>query len=222
MCFVWIWEQTAIISLYSITWLLVILSCAVCTVHCELNLYKFVAWCLCFKFLNRPYAAIPVHHLPWAVGSYVIGQEIYSICVTKKLMKIQVYQHLTLSFKMLEKYSVNETASHPRTVSPVTQHPIPELLPHWQCHITKLLPWWRSVTSQNYLPSESVTSPNYSHSDTASRPNITHPVTHCHIPADLNCHKHCCETPRHFGVCMWYLDNTLLIDPVPVAARSKA
>ena len=106
-----------------------------------------------------------VHHLPWAVGSYVIGQEIYSICVTKELMEIQVFQYLTLCYsKCLRNNQWNSitsqncfhsnTASYPRTASPVTQHRIPELLPQGLCHITKLLPWWHSVTSQNHSPSD--------------------------------------------------------------------
>jgi hypothetical protein len=37
MCFVWIWEQTAIISLYSINWLVIITDteCVYCAVRAE-------------------------------------------------------------------------------------------------------------------------------------------------------------------------------------------
>jgi hypothetical protein len=41
VCFVWIWEQTAIISLYSINWLLFITEteCVYCTVRSALTVY---------------------------------------------------------------------------------------------------------------------------------------------------------------------------------------
>jgi hypothetical protein len=133
-----------------------------------------------------------VHHHLWAVGRCVIGQEIYSICVTKTLMKIQVFQYLTLCHsKCLRK---------PQSVK---QHHIPELLPQWH-----------SILSQNYFLNDSVTPQNYFPGDTVLHLRTTHPVTQQHVPEDFNCQKHCCETLRQFGVCMWNLDNTLLIKPL--------
>jgi len=43
MCFVWIWEQTAIISLYSINWLVCIteIECVYCAVRTTFNIYQF-------------------------------------------------------------------------------------------------------------------------------------------------------------------------------------
>jgi len=46
MCFVWIWEQTAIISIYSINWLVFIteMECVYCEVRTE-SLYKCHSYC---------------------------------------------------------------------------------------------------------------------------------------------------------------------------------
>ena len=100
-----------------------------------------------------------VHHLPWAVGSYVIGQEIYSICVTKELMEIQVFQYLTLCYsKCLRNNQWNSstsqncfpsnTASYPRITSSgtVSHHKTTSLVT--QCYISEPLTQWHSITSQ--------------------------------------------------------------------------
>ena len=144
------------------------------------------------EILKRPFCCCSkVHHLPRAVGSYVIGQEIYNICVTEKLVKIQIFQHLTLRHsKCLRNNQWNcitsqncfpiNTASYPRITSSMT------VLHH------KTTPWWHSVT---------------------------HPVTQHHIPAEINCQKHCCETLRqlvfvcdiwiiHFWLNFWRLKST--------------
>jgi hypothetical protein len=132
----------------------------------------------------------------------------------------------------------SNTASYPRITSSVTvsHHKTTSLVT--QCCISDPLTQWHSVTSQNHSPSDavlhlrtthpltqcyisgpltqwhSVTSQNHSPIDTVLHLRTTHPVTQHHIPEDMNCQKHCCETLRQFGVCMWNLDNTLLIKPL--------
>ena len=60
MCFVWIWEQTAIISLYSINWLVFITEteCVYCAVRTEY---------LCFVWISEQTAIISVYSIDWLV-----------------------------------------------------------------------------------------------------------------------------------------------------------
>jgi hypothetical protein len=54
MCFVWISEQTAIISLYSINWLVFITETGIFTVRYELNLYTYLMLILVIKLIPWP------------------------------------------------------------------------------------------------------------------------------------------------------------------------
>ena len=70
MCFVWIWEQTAIISLYSIDWLVFITEtecvyCAVRSAFCVLPTQYIYAFCVDLR-TNSDY--FTVQH--WLVGFY--------------------------------------------------------------------------------------------------------------------------------------------------------
>ena len=60
MCLVWIWEQTAIISLYSFSWLVCITErkCVYCAVRTEY---------LCFVWIWEQTAIISLHSINWLV-----------------------------------------------------------------------------------------------------------------------------------------------------------
>ena len=66
MCFVWIWEQTAIISLYSINWLVCITEteCVYCAVR---TWYLNVVWVICFIWIWEPTAIISLYSINWLV-----------------------------------------------------------------------------------------------------------------------------------------------------------
>ena len=66
MCFVWIWEQTAIISLYSINWLVCITEteCVYCAVRTG---YLNVLWVICFIWIWEQTAIISLYSTNWLV-----------------------------------------------------------------------------------------------------------------------------------------------------------
>jgi hypothetical protein len=66
MCFVWIWEQTAIISLYSINWLVCITEteCVYCAVRTG-SLY--IIQVMCFVWIWEHTAIISLYHMNWLV-----------------------------------------------------------------------------------------------------------------------------------------------------------
>ena len=73
MCFVWIWEQTAIISLYSINWLVFITEteCVYCAVRTG-SLYVILTFCphsvfMCFVRIWEQTAIISLHSINWLV-----------------------------------------------------------------------------------------------------------------------------------------------------------
>jgi len=66
MCFVWIWEQTAIISLYSINWLVCITEteCVFCAVRTG-SLY--IIQVICFVWISELTAIISLYSINWLV-----------------------------------------------------------------------------------------------------------------------------------------------------------
>ena len=73
MCFVWIWEQTAIISLYSINWLVCITEteCVYCAVRTG---YLYIILCsahtavfVCFVWIWEQTAIISLYNINWLV-----------------------------------------------------------------------------------------------------------------------------------------------------------
>jgi hypothetical protein len=69
MCFVWIWEQRAIISLYSINWLVFITEtecvyCAVRSTFCPHSVF------MCFVWICEQTAIIWLYSINWLVGFY--------------------------------------------------------------------------------------------------------------------------------------------------------
>ena len=66
MCFVWIWEQTAIISLYSNNWLVFITEteCVYCAVRTG---YLNVIWVICFIWIWEQTAIISLYNINWLV-----------------------------------------------------------------------------------------------------------------------------------------------------------
>ena len=66
MCFVWIWEQTAIISLYSINWLVCITEteCVYCAVRTG-SLY--IIQVMCFVWIWEQTAIISLYSINWLV-----------------------------------------------------------------------------------------------------------------------------------------------------------
>ena len=72
MCFVWIWEQTTIISLYNINWLVCITEtecvyCAVQTVSLHIILRSAHTVYLCFVWISEQTAIISLHSINWLV-----------------------------------------------------------------------------------------------------------------------------------------------------------
>jgi len=73
MCFAWIWEQTAIISLYNINWLVCITQteCVYCAVRTE-SLYKILRSAphsvfMCFVWILEQTAIISLYNINWLV-----------------------------------------------------------------------------------------------------------------------------------------------------------
>jgi len=74
MCFVWIWEQTAIISLYSINWLVCITEteCVYCAVRTEHLTFTNSTFCphsvfMCFVWIWDQTAIISPYRINWLV-----------------------------------------------------------------------------------------------------------------------------------------------------------
>ena len=72
MCFVWIWEQTAIISLYSINWLVFITEtecvyCAVRTGSLYITLHCAHTVFMCFVWIWEKTAIISLYNINWLV-----------------------------------------------------------------------------------------------------------------------------------------------------------
>ena len=67
MCFVWIWEQTAIISLYSIDWLVFITEteCVYCAVRS--TFYVLPSVFMCFVWIWEQIAIISLYSIDWLV-----------------------------------------------------------------------------------------------------------------------------------------------------------
>jgi hypothetical protein len=73
MCFVWIWQQTVIISLYNINWLVCTTEteCVYCAVRTERLTFKNSTWCsLCvesFVWIWEQTAIISLYSINWLV-----------------------------------------------------------------------------------------------------------------------------------------------------------
>jgi hypothetical protein len=74
MCFVWIWEQTAIISLYSINWLVCITEkeCVFCAVRSEHLTFTNSTFCqrsvfMCFVWIWEQTAIFSLYNINWLV-----------------------------------------------------------------------------------------------------------------------------------------------------------
>ena len=72
MCFVWIWEQTVIISLYSINWLVCITEtgCVYCAVRTEHLTFSNSTFCphnvfVCFVWIWEQTAIISLYRIDW-------------------------------------------------------------------------------------------------------------------------------------------------------------
>jgi len=66
MCFVWIWEQTAIISLYSINWLVFITDTE--CVYCEVRTGSlYIIQVMCFVWISEQTAIISLYSINWLV-----------------------------------------------------------------------------------------------------------------------------------------------------------
>jgi len=66
ICFVWIWEQTAIISLYSINWQVFITEteCVYCVVR---NGSLYIIQIMCFVWISEQTAIISLYSINWLV-----------------------------------------------------------------------------------------------------------------------------------------------------------
>ena len=74
MCFVWIWEQTAIISLYRVNWLVCITEteCVYCAVRTENWIFTNSTFCpysvfTCFVWIWEQTAVISLYNINWLV-----------------------------------------------------------------------------------------------------------------------------------------------------------
>jgi len=74
MCFVWIWERTAIMSLYSINWLICITEteCVYCAVRTEHVTFSSSTFCphslfMCFVWIWEQTAIISLYNINWLV-----------------------------------------------------------------------------------------------------------------------------------------------------------
>jgi len=74
MCFVWIWVQIAIISLYSINWLVCITEteCVYCAVRTELLTFNNSTFCphsvfMCFVWIWEQTAIISLYSINWLI-----------------------------------------------------------------------------------------------------------------------------------------------------------
>jgi len=66
ICFIWIWEQRAIISLYSINWLVCITETE--CVHCAVRTgYLNVIWVICFIWISEQTTIISLYSINWWV-----------------------------------------------------------------------------------------------------------------------------------------------------------
>ena len=76
MCFVWIWEQTAIISLYSINWLVCITETE--SVYCAVRTGSlYIIQVKCFVWIWEQTAIISLYSINWSVlGAFVKLQKI--------------------------------------------------------------------------------------------------------------------------------------------------
>jgi len=88
MCFVWIWEQTAITSLYSINWLVCITETQ--SVHCAVRTGSLcIIQVMCFVWIWEQTAIISLYNINWLV--FITEMEcIYYAVRTGYLYIIQV------------------------------------------------------------------------------------------------------------------------------------
>jgi hypothetical protein len=122
VCFVWIWEQTAIISLYSINWLACIteMECVYCAVRTGyLNVIRVV----CFVWISEQTAIISLHSISWLVF-------ITEVCV-----------YCAVRAKSLNSLRVNKDNADTKPLSSVCSHPywmqrlVHTVLPCQSCNI---------------------------------------------------------------------------------------
>ena len=88
MCFVWIWEQTAIISLYSINWLVCIAETE--SVYCAVRTESlYIIQVMCFVWIWEQTAIISLYSINWLV--FITETEcVYCVVRTGSLYIIQV------------------------------------------------------------------------------------------------------------------------------------
>jgi len=102
MCFVWIWEQTAIMSLHSINWLVFITeadcvysavrtgSLNIIQVYIKIHVLPTHTVFMCFVWIWEQTAIISLHSINWSV--FVTETDcVYSAVRTGSLNIIQVY-----------------------------------------------------------------------------------------------------------------------------------
>jgi len=88
MCFVWIWEQTAIISLYSINWLVCITETE--SIYCAVRTGSlYIIQVMCFVWISEQRAIISLYSINWLV--YITVTDcVYCAVRTGSLYIIQV------------------------------------------------------------------------------------------------------------------------------------
>jgi len=105
MCFVWIWEQTAIISLYNINWLVCITEteCVYCVVRTgSLYIIQF----MCFVWIWEQTAIISLYSINWLVCITETGC-VYCAVRTGSLYIIQVICFVWISDHTAPPYTIN-------------------------------------------------------------------------------------------------------------------
>ena len=88
MCFVWVWEQTAFISLYSINWLVCITETE--SVYCAVRTGSlYIIQVMCFVWIWEQTAIISLYNVNWLV--FITEMEcVYCAARTRSLYIIQV------------------------------------------------------------------------------------------------------------------------------------
>ena len=107
MCFVWIWEQTAIISLYSINWLFFVTEteCVYCAVRTG-SLY--IIQVMCFVWISEQTVIISLYNINWLV--FITETEcVYFAVRTGSLYIIQVMWFVWISAQtvIISLYNIN-------------------------------------------------------------------------------------------------------------------
>ena len=161
MCFIWIWEQTAIISLYSINWLVCITEteCVYCAVRTG---YLNVIWVIWFIWIWEQTAIISVYSFNWLV-CITDMKSVYNAVRTGylKIMYIWVFRWLLKSAVTIMRTAALHVSNYAENSMPAavflyphrnTRNLFPCPVAHalqWQDTHTQTLAWMKAPYVNN-------------------------------------------------------------------------